>query len=326
MVSKLIAFFIGCALVGLVGMNLFMAPKHPLQVSSQAESSYPSSFKQGGDGWLTVPGVPPRLNDAGPAANLIWAKGTDIVVFLGLLLIIGFLWPSKILLVLSCSLFAFSFYFFRNPQRVPECADQRYAMASSHLLLSPADGVIDLVDEIDNGDHPFLPGKVKRVALFLSPLDVHVNWIPCDGKIVAMQYHPGAFVAAFEPKCSEKNERNELWMITAQGTPLMVRQVAGFVARRICSWVLPQQVVSAGEKFGMIRFGSRVEMLMPLSTELDAHVVPHLRVYGGQSVLGSYAPSLHVPQSLPTTAGRPNLPSSPEGQRNTPVAQVGRCQ
>jgi phosphatidylserine decarboxylase len=160
--------------------------------------------------------------------------------------------------------------FFRDPERaIPVVANG---------VLSPADGrVMSVEDAVD----PFV-GPAVRVAIFLSPLDVHVNRAPITGVVADTVYTPGRFVAAYDPGA----EANERCVVRLQGdhTRVTVVQIAGVVARRIICRVGPGDKLAAGERFGMIRFGSRTDCYMPRGTEVTARVGEH--VTGGQTVIG----------------------------------------
>lgn len=173
---------------------------------------------------------------------------------------------------------AFTLYFFRDPKRVPP-ADAGY------LLLAPADGKVVVVDEID--EPLFLKTRAKRVSIFLSPLDVHVNRIPADGVIAFENYVSGDYLVAWHPKASELNERSELGLEHPSGARILFKQIAGAVARRVIYHVAEGDVVSAGQRFGIVKFGSRMDILVPLSSIIDVKVGD--RVKGGESILGRLA-------------------------------------
>jgi phosphatidylserine decarboxylase len=162
--------------------------------------------------------------------------------------------------------------FFRDPERaVP---------AVSNAVLAPADGRITSVDEAVD---PFV-GAAVRVSIFLSPLDVHVNRSPIAGLVVDTAYTRGRFVAAYNPDAGEVNERCTI-RIQGESARVTVVQVAGVVARRIVCRVAAGQKLEAGERIGMIRFGSRTDCYMPRGTTV--HVAPGDRVVGGVTVLGT---------------------------------------
>lgn len=159
----------------------------------------------------------------------------------------------KITLISSAVVFLiFSLNFFRDPDRTPP--DQK------NVVLSPADGKILLVKEVD--DHNFINSRALQVSIFMSPLNVHVNRVPIDGKVSYIRYIEGKFIAAFEDKASGENERSEFGIDSKYGK-VFFTQVAGFVARRIVYELKEGDSVKAGERFGMIKFGSRVDVIVP---------------------------------------------------------------
>jgi len=162
--------------------------------------------------------------------------------------------------------------FFRDPERaIP---------ATGNGVLSPADGTVTSVDEAVD---PFV-GPAVRVSIFLSPLDVHVNRAPIAGLVVDTTYTRGKFVAAYNPEAAEVNERCVI-RLQGESARVTVVQIAGVVARRIVCRVAAGQKLEAGERIGLIRFGSRTDCFMPRGTTV--HVAPGDRVIGGVTVLGS---------------------------------------
>lgn len=178
-------------------------------------------------------------------------------------------WASAIFAILT----AFVTWFFRNPVRVaPE--DER-------VVVSPADG---LVIKIDEYDYPVTGGNSKRVSIFLNIFDVHVNWSPVSGTIRKIVYSKGKFFFAHLDKASLDNERNLFLIDDSQGRKIAVIQIAGIIARRIVCWAREGMSVSRQDRIGMIRFGSRVEVFMPLDSEVLVKVGE--RVKGGASPIG----------------------------------------
>jgi phosphatidylserine decarboxylase len=162
--------------------------------------------------------------------------------------------------------------FFRDPERTPP--------ALANAVLSPADGTVTSVDEAVD---PFV-GAAVRVSIFLSPLDVHVNRAPISGLVVATAYTRGRFVAAYNPEAGEVNERCTI-RIQGESARVTVVQIAGVVARRIVCRVAAGDKVEAGQRFGLIRFGSRTDCYMPRGTTV--HVAPGDGVTGAETVLGT---------------------------------------
>ena len=166
--------------------------------------------------------------------------------------------------------------FFREPRRVPPpCAG---------VVLAAADGTVATVSEVPPPPELDLPrDPVPRVSVFLSVLDVHVQRIPVDGRVLAVEYRPGRFLSADLDKASEDNERNALLLETTGGARVGVVQIAGLLARRIVCDVRPGNEVAAGETYGLIRFGSRVDTYLPPGSRVTVSVGQ--RTIGGETVL-----------------------------------------
>ena len=176
------------------------------------------------------------------------------------------------LLILSGLLFLFCMNFFRDPQRdVPEGDD---------LVVAAADGVIDNIEILEETE--FLKAKCQRVSIFLSVFDVHVNKSPIAGKVTYLKHHPGLYLDARNPECSKKNEALT-WAIEGSKATLVVRQITGAIARRIVPWSQVGDVIPKGFRFGMIRFGSRTEIYLPLDAKLEVKLGD--RVLGAQTII-----------------------------------------
>ncbi len=176
------------------------------------------------------------------------------------------------LLILSALLFLFCMNFFRDPQRdVPEGDD---------LVVAAADGVIDNIEILEETE--FLNAKCQRVSIFLSVFDVHVNKSPIAGKVTYLKHHPGLYLDARNPECSKKNEALT-WAIEGSKATLVVRQITGAIARRIVPWSQVGDVIPKGFRFGMIRFGSRTEIYLPLDAKLEVKLGD--RVLGAQTII-----------------------------------------
>lgn len=161
--------------------------------------------------------------------------------------------------------------FFRDPERTPP--------AVPGAVLAPADGrVMAIAEEMD----PWV-GPAVRVSIFLSPLDVHVNRAPIGGLVKNVEYAAGRFLAAYRPEASEQNERCTV-SLEGEAARVAVKQIAGVLARRIVCRTRPGETLRAGERFGLIRFGSRTDLVVPRGTEV--RIVVGDRVRGGESVMG----------------------------------------
>jgi phosphatidylserine decarboxylase len=178
-------------------------------------------------------------------------------------------WPGGILLVLL----GFMLNFFRDPERkIPQ---------DPKLVLSPADGkIVQIIDAPAQG--PLGPGY-KQISIFLNVFDVHVNRAPIAGRITDVKYNPGAFLPAFDDKASEKNEQNRATMEDGSFR-IAFTQIAGLIARRIVFRKKVGDTVSAGERVGLIKFGSRTDIFLPTSVKIEVKVGD--RVKGGLSVIG----------------------------------------
>lgn len=217
------------------------------------------------------------------SSNLLWTEGSLVVFVLAACALFGLL-LYRPLLWASCLALIFSVYFFRNPDR--SCAQ---ALNNDAVLVCPADGsVVDIKFDANNG----LGGYAQKVSIFLSPIDAHVMWTPMAGEIERIMYKPGTFTLAFLPKSSEMNERNDLLLRNAHHETIKVRQIAGSFARRICCWAYAGQNVPVCYKYGMIRFGSRVDIFMPEAVSLQVSVGQ--KVVGGQTVLGIWQRNVSI--------------------------------
>lgn len=203
---------------------------------------------------------------------------TKALVFTLLIDIIAILVPvfivKLILVSVSVLLFAFVLYFFRDPVRkLPE-------NIKDNDIISPGDGKVMMIEEIE--ERVFLKSKAKMIGIFLSPLNVHVNRIPVTGRVDYYQYVKGEYIVAFDHKSSERNERTEIG-ITNPKFKILFKQIAGFVARRIVCNLRAGDKVKRGEKFGMIKFGSRVDVIMPFNAVIKVAV--NQKVTGGETIL-----------------------------------------
>jgi phosphatidylserine decarboxylase len=181
-----------------------------------------------------------------------------------------------ILLLAVLFLWAFVVSFFRDPERV--------IPSGSDALVSPADGTVTHIDEAAEPDFP--GGRAFRISIFLSVLNVHVNRIPRSGRVAEVRYYPGSFLDARHPQCGVANEQLWIDLDDAQtGKRLRVKQISGKIARRIVCWLKPGDEVNKGERFGMIKFGSRTEIYLPLDSQRQVQVKVGDRVKGGSTIL-----------------------------------------
>lgn len=177
-----------------------------------------------------------------------------------------------LLMGMSIGFFLFVAYFFRKPRRA--------MITDAQCIVSPCDGKIVTIEEIHEGE--YFNEKRLLVSIFMSPSNVHINWNPISGIVKYVKYHPGKYLVAYNPKSSTHNERNTL-VIEDDGVEVLVRQVAGVLARRIVHYVEEGQQVIQGAEFGFIKFGSRIDLYLPL----DAKVAVDLKqkVRGGKTII-----------------------------------------
>ena len=209
--------------------------------------------------------------------NLLWTEGFNILFISAIMILFGLI-KWRPLIFVGFFVFLFSFYFFRNPIRTCPIVKE-----NSSVIVCPADGK---VVDIATGD---FDGYTKKVSIFLSVFDVHVNRTPIGGVVKDVTYKPGKFMLAFLPKSSELNERNDVTIVDDNKNSLIVRQIAGTIARKICCWTKPGDRVSSGRAYGMIKFGSRVDVLLPQNVVIE--LKKGQRVYAGQTVLGRFISS-----------------------------------
>lgn len=195
-----------------------------------------------------------------------------LAVLVSITLILYFVYVP--IAVVALVLTAFTAFFFRNPNRVsPEGAK---------LVLSPADGKVMSVSEVEEPD--LIKGKAWKVTIFLSIFNVHINRSPVYGKVMYIKYKEGKFLPAFKSHASDLNERNTVGIESSHGR-LVVRQITGFIARRIVCRVNTGDTLNAGERFGMIKFGSCTEVYVPISFCVKAKAGE--KVKGGVSIIGT---------------------------------------
>lgn len=201
-------------------------------------------------------------------------EGVPFVAVVGGAAALAGIWGLVVHTVFLTGLTLFTAWFFRNPQRT--------APILRRGLVSPADGRVLGIDEVH--EPRYFKEHAIRVSIFLNIFDVHVNRIPCQGTVEEVLYQPGRFLAANRPEATVHNEQNAVKIRAAEGAKVLCVQVAGLIARRIVCWVSPGEAVECGERFGMIRFGSRVDVFVPLGTVLKIAVGDHVK--GGETLLG----------------------------------------
>jgi phosphatidylserine decarboxylase len=204
---------------------------------------------------------------------------TSWIIFI-IFFVLVFLLKNPVLLVLSiiAGVFSiFNLFFFRDPERkIP---------LEPNVIISPADGKIIQIAEIIENE--FFQTQVRRVSIFLSVFNVHVNRVPITGKVGYFRYHKGSFLPAFKEKASEDNEQTVIGITDSSGRKIMFTQIAGIIARRIVCTLREGHQVKAGERMGMIRYGSRVDVFFnPNEVDLKIHIGD--KVKGGETILGVF--------------------------------------
>lgn len=187
-------------------------------------------------------------------------------------------------MLLGLFILGFTLWFFRDPARTPPAE-------SEELLIAPADGKVMFVKRVHEPD--LINGEGQQVSIFLSPLNVHVNRVPATGTIAFTRYIPGEYLVAWHEKSSELNERSEIGMHHSSGLPVIFKQIAGAVARRIVFHIKEGEDVAAGQRYGIVKFGSRMDVIVPLSVDISVQAGD--RVVAGESILGSFPSSDIIP-------------------------------
>jgi phosphatidylserine decarboxylase len=188
---------------------------------------------------------------------------------LGVLAAVAVSWLLAVPLVVAAGFFLF---FFRDPERA--------IRAGAADVLSPADGRVLIAGDAVAGTAP--AGTWKQVSIFLSPLDVHVNRVPVSGRVTRATFTPGRFLPAYRPDAGASNERSEIW-IEHDGQTIVVRQIVGILARRVVCRLQAGAVVRAGDRYGIMKFGSRMDVFLPPSTSLRVRVGETVR--GGETLI-----------------------------------------
>ena len=190
-----------------------------------------------------------------------------------LIALLAWLYTGWWLAVPLVALGAFFAFFFRDPERV--------SPDHQHAVLSPADGVVKFAGHAEPGVAP--PGEWKQISIFLSPTDVHVNRIPASGTVTKVSFTPGKFLPAYRHEAAAVNERSEVWIDRGNGQTVVARQVVGILARRVVCRARVGERVHAGQRFGIMKFGSRMDVFLPTSATVK--VTAGQAVRGGETVI-----------------------------------------
>jgi phosphatidylserine decarboxylase len=194
------------------------------------------------------------------------------IILLVINVIAGLVWYDNTLaklmfLLFSVLLYIFILFFFRLPARHLE--------PDPGLIYAPADGKVVVIEETIENEY-FKDNRLQ-ISIFMSPFNMHSNRYPVSGHIKYVNYHPGNYMVAWHPKSSELNERSTIVIETEKGTEILVRQIAGAVARRIVTYAKMDQIVTQGDELGFIKFGSRVDVFLPLGTEVEVPILQQVK-------------------------------------------------
>lgn len=207
--------------------------------------------------------------------SIIAQEGYPFIIFsLIVTVFVAILGRNWWLIILFALITSFIIWFFRNPERSFQDEEK--------VLISPADGKVIKIENVEvNGT---ISGRFKKISIFMNVFNVHVNRAPYSGKIEAINYHEGKFLSANLDKASQDNERNEVMIRTENGRSVWMVQIAGLIARRIVCWVNVGTTIKKGERFGLIRFGSRVDIYLPEDSRISVKLKD--KVKAGQTSLG----------------------------------------
>ena len=194
------------------------------------------------------------------------------IILLIINIIAGIMLPDKsflkwMVLLLSLSLYVFILFFFRLPSR--------QLQPDPGLIYAQADGKVVVIEE--TVENEYFKDQRLQISIFMSPFNMHSNRYPVSGSVKQVYYHPGKYMVAWHPKSSELNERSSVVIETENGTEILVRQIAGAVARRIVTYAKPGQKVTQGGELGFIKFGSRVDVFLPLGTEIEVPILQQVK-------------------------------------------------
>ena len=217
-----------------------------------------------------------KIHKEGFSTILISTIITAVIVVLTVILImprypiVGWLIAVGIV-----GLLAFILSFFRIPNRT--------YTEGEDMIVAPCDGTVVVIEEVEADE--YFKDKRLQISIFMSPLNVHVNRNPVSGEVVYSQYHPGKYLVAWHPKSSTDNERHSV-VYRQHGKEMLVKQIAGALAKRIVNYLKPGDKVLQGAEMGFIKFGSRVDLLLPLDTNVEVKI--NQKVKGGVTVLGKW--------------------------------------
>lgn len=201
-----------------------------------------------------------------------------LITVSGILLIDNFItnyWLQKALMILFLIGLVLVLQFFRDPKR--------NTVINDNQIIAPADGKVVVIEDVVENE--YFKDKRKQISIFMSPLNVHVTRYPISGQVKYSKYHPGKYLVAWHPKSSEENERTTIVVENSSSGEILYRQIAGAVARRIVNYAKTGQQVIQGEDAGFIKFGSRIDIFVPLDMKIDVNLNQKTR--GGETILAS---------------------------------------
>jgi phosphatidylserine decarboxylase len=208
--------------------------------------------------------------------------GVIASVVIGIVLLEHWLLPNRPIVHVATTIIGAIFFlivlqFFRKPKRK--------LVKKEGAIICPADGKVVVIEEVEETE--FFKDKRLQVSIFMSPLNVHINRYPVNGEVTYTKYHPGNNMVAWHPKSSSLNEHNTVVIEQDNGIQILMRQIAGFVARRIIWYCEPRDKVEQGNELGFIKFGSRVDLFLPLGTEIKVELEQKVR--GGKTIIAELA-------------------------------------
>lgn len=205
------------------------------------------------------------------------------IIFITLVCVVGFVflidytvelsWLRTSLMVLCLAFLVLILQFFRNPKR--------HTIINENTVVSPVDGKVVVIEEVEENE--FFKDKRIQVSVFMSPINVHVTRYPIGGNVIFSKYHPGKFLVAWHPKASEENERTTVVVENQTYGKVLYRQIAGALAKRIVNYAKENDNATQGADSGFIKFGSRVDLFLPLDTKIN--VTLNQKVKGGESII-----------------------------------------
>lgn len=188
---------------------------------------------------------------------VLWIVSTSIMTHF-----FDYTWPTFLVSLFFLFFLVVFLQFFRKPTRQHTQQD--------NAVISPCDGKVVVIEKVFESE--YLQKEVMQISVFMSPVNVHINWYPINGVVEYVKYHPGKYLVAWHPKSSTENERSSIVVRRADGVKVMFRQVAGILARKICYYAKPNLVAKQGMEAGFIKFGSRVDVFVPLDANIKVQL------------------------------------------------------